>query len=139
MKLRRLGRMGRSERIVFLAGLGVWLSACVVVGLNAAAARGWPEWAGATIGGGGGLAAFLLLNLPKTRLAGSALIWPGIALGFLLVLGGRGLLATRWPWGALLYVLLVLFGGPLLMFGGIRLAEILGGKLGKEPSGPEGE
>ena len=57
----------------------------------------------------------------------------------LLVVGGRGLLEHPWPWGALLYVLLVLIGGPLLMFGGIRLAELVGAKLGKEPHRPQGD
>ena len=139
MNLRELGSLSRSEQIILGVSLCVWLSACVVVGLNAAAARAWPQWTGATIGVLVGLGAFVLLNLPRYKIAGAVLIWPGVALGFLLVLGGRGLLEHPWPWGALLYVLLVVFGGPLLMFGGIRLAELLGARLGKEPHRPEGD
>jgi len=139
MDLRQLRSLSRSEQVMMGVSLCIWVSACVVVGLNAAAARGWPDWTGATIGALAGLGTFVGLNLPRWKVAGAALLWPGIALGFLLVLGGRGLLANAWPWGALLYVLLVLVGGPVLLFGGIRLAELLGGKLGEETGEPDGQ
>ncbi len=136
MNLRQLSRLGRSEQIVFLVALCIWLSACVVVGLNASMARGWPDWTGAVIGVGGGLVAFILLNIPKWKLTGVVVIWPGVALGFLLVLAGRPLLADPWPWGVLLYIFLVLFGGPLLMFGGLHLAGLLREKHRKAPTEP---